>query len=180
MTGQALRLTGPDGQDYVLGDPIAVFDGETLIGRVRSVTLSPDGAEVLLENFMTVDFQGFRIGALPKLVLAEVVSFIAERHPAIHSIGIELSRAIADFDGREALLAKARSEILQSIGAQDILVSPRAAHFAVTGIWRYNTASVTALAEALRAQRDAYRADKSAKPAAPRNRFGQLLRKKAS
>ena len=180
MTGDGLHLTGPDGRPYVLGDPIDVFDGPTLIGRVRSVTLSPDGAEVLIENFMTVDFQGFRIGALPKLVLAEVVSFIAEHNPAIHTIGIELSRAIADFDGREALLAKARSEILQSIGAQDIRVTPKAAHFVVTGIWRYDSASVAALAAALQVQREAYRAGKSAMPAPPRSRLGQLLRKKTS
>jgi hypothetical protein len=178
MAEEGLRLTGPNGRDYVLGDPIDVFDGQTLIGRVQSVTLSPDGTEVLVENFMTVDFQGFRIGALPKLVLAEVVNFIAECNPSIHTIGIELSRAIADFDGREALLAEARSEILRSIGARDIMVSPKAAHFAVTGIWRYDSASVAALAAALEAQRNAYRAGKRAMPTAPRTRLGQLLRKK--
>src|SRR4051812_25781316 len=101
---EGLRLTGPSGQTYMLGDPIEVFDGETLIGREQSVRLSPDGAEVRIENFMTADFQGFRIGALPKLVLAEVVHFIAGCSPSIHTIGIEFSRAIADFDGREALL----------------------------------------------------------------------------
>jgi hypothetical protein len=178
MSKEGLRLTGPKGREYVLGDPIDVFDSQTLIGRVQSVKLSPDGAEVLVENFMTVDFQGFRIGALPKLVLAEVVSFIAERHPSVHTIGIELSRAIADFDGREALLAEARAEILRSIGARDIMVSPRAAHFAVTGIWHYDSASVIALAAALDAQRAAYRAGKHAAPALPRTRLGRLLRKK--
>jgi len=90
--GIRLRLTGPDGRDYVPGEPIDVFDGEALIGRVQSVTLSYDGTEVWVENFMTVDFEGFRAGALPRLVLAEVVNFIAERHPSVHMIGIELSR----------------------------------------------------------------------------------------
>lgn len=180
MTAVGLRLTGPGGCQYDLGDPIHVFDGQTLIGRVQSVRLSPDGAEVLIENFITVDFQGFRIGALPKLVLAEVVSFIADLRPSIHTIGIELSREIADFDGREALLANARSEILQSIGAQDIRLTPKAAHFVVTGIWRYDSASVAALAAALQVQRDAYRAGKSAMPAPLRTRLGKLLRKKTS
>lgn len=109
-----------------------------------------------------------------------MVSFIAECNSSIHTIGIELSRAIADFVGREALLAEARSEILQSIGARDIVVSPKAAHFAVTGIWRYDSASVAALAAALEAQRDAYRTGKRAMPTSPQTRLGQLLRKKKS
>lgn len=109
-----------------------------------------------------------------------MVSFIAECNSSIHTIGIELSRAIADFVGREALLAEARSEILQSIGARDIVVSPKAAHFAVTGIWRYDSASVAALAAALESQRDAYRTGKRAMPTSPQTRLGQLLRKKKS
>jgi len=31
--GIRLRLTGPDGRDYVPGEPIDVFDGEALIGE---------------------------------------------------------------------------------------------------------------------------------------------------
>ena len=43
--GTGLRLTGPEGRDYVLGEPIEVFDGEALIGRVEAVALSSDGTE---------------------------------------------------------------------------------------------------------------------------------------
>jgi len=181
--GIRLRLTGPDGRDYVPGEPIDVFDGEALIGRVQSVTLSYDGTEVWVENFMTVDFEGFRAGALPRLVLAEVVNFIAERHPSVHMIGIELNRDVPEFVGREASLASYRSEILQSIGVRNIRVSPkpqggRIGCLAVTGIWHYDGASVAALAAALRTQRAAYRDARPAMPSKPRSRLDRLLRRK--
>jgi hypothetical protein len=162
MTFQRLLLTGPGGQPYLLGQPIEVFDGAALIGRVQSVTLSPGGDEVRIENFLTTDMASFRARALPKLVLAEVVSFIAERYRSIHAILIELSRDIEGFEGREAMLASVRADILHSIGAVDVCVVPKphpdhAAHFAVHGVWRYDESSVAALAAVLEAQRAAYR-----------------------
>ncbi|MDM0029551.1 hypothetical protein QTI27_33850 [Variovorax sp. J31P216] len=177
---QGLRLTGIGGRDYVLGDGIEVYDGESLIGRVQSVRLSPDGAEVLIENFIQMRFEDFRVGALPRLVLAEVVNFIVERHPGIHLVGIELSRHIPEFQGREALLTSIRSEILASIGAQDVHVTPRPqagekGSFAVTGIWRYDSASVAVLAATLRTQREAYGAIRNAPPANARRRLARLL-----
>jgi len=183
MTFQRLHLTGPQGCPYVLGERIEVYDGATLIGRVQSVALSPAGDEVRVENFLTTDFADFRAKALPRLVLAEVVSFIAERYPSIHAIGIELSRDIDGFEGREATLASARAEILQSIGTTDIRISPKphagqAGHFVVTGVWHYDAASVTALAAVLQAQRSAYceRLEAAVKPAS-RPTLRQLLRK---
>lgn len=185
MSGDGLRLTGPHGRDYVLGEAIDVFDGAVLIGQVQSVTPNADRTEVLIKNFVTVDFASFRAGALPKLVLAEVVGFLAERFPSLQMVGIELSRNITDFDGQEALLARARADILQSIGAQDIHVAPKpqrgpAGHFAVTGIWRYDSASIAALGAALQALRTAYRAGRngSPQPAQPRPGMVELLRKK--
>lgn len=183
MTFQRLHLTGPEGSPYVLGQRIEVYDGSTLIGRVQSVTLSPAGDEVRVENFFTTDFADFRAKALPKLVLAEVVSFIAGCNPSIHAIGIELSRDIAGFEGREAMLASARADILQSIGASSILISPKphagqAGHFAVTGIWHYDEASVTALAAVLEVQRTAYRERlEAAAKVTTRPTLRQLLRK---
>ena len=93
MTFKGLTLTGPNGRTYVLGDPIEVYDERTLIGKIHSVMIGANGSEVLLENFWTVDFADFRAKALPKLVLAEVVTFIAQRSLAISAVGIELSRA---------------------------------------------------------------------------------------
>ncbi len=190
MSTQRLRLTGPRGLAYVLGDPIEVLDGQVLIGRVQSLTPSADGTEVFAENFLTVDFAEFRVGALPKLVLAEVVAFIAECYPSIHTIVIELSRDIEGYEGREAVLAGARTLNLQSIGAQDIRVTPKphagqAGHFAVTGVWHYDAASLAALESALATQRAAYFAEKAElvekagkKVEAPkRPGLGQLFRK---
>lgn len=183
MTFQRLNLTGPQRRPYVLGEPIEVYDGSTLIGRVQSVALSPAGDEVRVENFLTTDFADFRARSLPKLVLAEVVSFIAERYPSVHAIGIELSRDIEAFEGREATLASARADILQSIGTSGVRISPKphagqAGHFAVTGVWHYDKASVAALAAVLEAQRAAYRdrLDSIAK-VAPRPTLRKLLRK---
>lgn len=183
MSFQSLHLTGPQGCPYVLGEPIEVYDGPTLIGRVQSVTMSPGGDEVRVENFLTTDFADFRAKALPKLVLAEVVSFIAERYPSIHAIGIELSRDIEAFEGREATLASARAEILQSIGTNSIRINPKphagqAGHFAVSGVWHYDEASVAALAAVLQAQRAAYRQRLDAPSGvAPRPTLRRLLRK---
>lgn len=183
MTFQHLQLTGPHGSPYVLGQRIEVYDGATLIGRVQSVTVSAERDEVRLENFLTTDFADFRARALPKLVLAEVVSFIAERYPSVHAIGIELSRDIEGYEGREATLASARADILQCIGTDGVRINPKphagqAGHFAVTGVWRYDKASVAALAEVLQAQRAAYHERMAAEaPVPPRPTLRQLLRK---
>jgi hypothetical protein len=184
MTSFRLRLTGPEGRPYVLGEPIEVYDGATLIGHVHSVTVSADGMEVLAENFLTVDFAEFRSAGLPKLVLAEVVAFITEGFPVIHTIGVELSRDIEGYEGREALLAGARTEILHSIGAQDVRVTPKpvarhAGHFAVTGVWHYDRQSLDALAATLEAQRAAYQAGKRPPepPPRPARGFGRGFRK---
>ncbi|MEJ8852870.1 hypothetical protein [Variovorax rhizosphaerae] len=178
-----LTLTGPNGRSYVLGDPIEVYDEETLIGRVLSVTTSANGSEVRIKNFWTVDFGDFRAKALPKLVLAEVVTFIADRSVAISAIGIELNRALEEYKGNEARLATARSETLQSIGARDIRITPKpngtdVAHFSVSGIWHYDSVSVAALAQALGKERAAYRDRKAASsPASRKGRFGNLFRR---
>lgn len=185
MTFERLHLTGPDGRPYVLGQRIEVHDGSALIGRVQSVTPSPGGDAVRIENFVSTDVADFRAKALPKLVLAEVVTFIAERYPSIHAIGIELSRDIAGFEGRQATLASARAEILQSIGTANVQVTPKphagqAGHFAVTGIWHYDAASIAALSAVLRTQREAYRERQAAEEAAratPRPTLRQLLRR---
>ena len=185
MTFERLLLTGPDGRPYVLGERIEVFDGSALIGRVQSVTPSPGGDEVRIENFVSTDSADFRAKALPKLVLAEVVTFIAERYPSIHTIGIELSRDIEGFEGRQTALASARAEILQSIGTANVQVTPKphagqAGHFAVTGAWHYDEASIAALSAVLQAQRAAYRErqkEEAARATPPRPTLRQLLRK---
>jgi hypothetical protein len=182
MTSQRLHLTGPDGRAYVLGDRIEVHDGRTLIGRVQSVSVSPQGDEVRLENFLTVDFDDFRARALAKLVLAEVVMFLCEGFPSLHTIGVELSRDIEGYEGRETKLANARADILQSIGATSIQISPKphagqAGHFAVTGLWHYDTASIDALAAALQNERTAYCARREAAKPPPRPYLGKLFRK---
>lgn len=182
MTFQRLLLTGPEGRAYVLGERIEVCDGATLIGRVQSVTVSPHGDELRLENFLTVDFDDFRAKALPRLVLAEVVSFLTERFPSIHAIGVELSRDIEGYEGRETRLATARAEVLQSIGARSIRISPKphpgqAGHFAVTGVWHYDRPSVDALAATLLAERAAYCARQEALKPVARPGLGKLFRK---
>ena len=65
MTFKRLTMTGPNGRSYVLGDSIEVYDDQTLIGQVRSVTIGANGSEVFIENFWTVDFEDFRAKALP-------------------------------------------------------------------------------------------------------------------
>jgi len=161
MIFKGLRITGPDAKPYVLGETIDVYDGSTHVGRVLSVGVGANGNEVRLEDFLTTDLGDLRAKGIALLVMAEIVTFVSERYPSVHAIGIVLSRDLEGFEGREAKLASVRSRMLQSIGADSIRVTPKpharhAGHFVVSGIWQYNRSSVEALAKVLETERAAY------------------------
>ena len=167
MTFKSLRITGPDKRPYVLGDPIDVFDGQEHVGRLLSVSVSANGNEVRLEDFLTTSLPDMRSKGIPMLVMAEVVTFISERYPSVHAIGIVLSREIEGFEAHGAKLATHRADMLRAIGADGIRVTPKphaekAGHFAVSGIWQYNRANIEALAAVLERERAAYRERKQA------------------
>lgn len=191
MTFFGLRITGPDAGPYVLGQPLDVLDGDLHLGRLNSVSLSP-GGELLLDDFRTTDLSRMGTWRTARLVVVEILSFFVYRFPSISTFGISLS---ADIDalqataGAAARLAEARTQMLQSVGASEIRMTPRphprhAAHFVVSAAWHYNTDNAQLLAEVLAQERLAYAERRQAGaaqaapvPAPPRSMIGRLLAK---
>ena len=193
MTFAGLRISGRKPGPYVLGEPLDVFDGSMHLGRLNSVSVSADGSELRLEDFRTTDLSRLRTWRTARLIVVEVLHFFVEKYPSVSAIGIVLSADIETLEGQEGgamRLATARSQMLQSVGAQDVLVTPRphprhAAHFIVSGVWKYNSENAQTLADALRIERAGY-AERLALAAAsaaaseanpPRSVFSRLLTK---
>lgn len=164
MTFKGLRITGLRSGPYVLGEPLDVFDGKLHLGRLNRVSASADGSELRLEDFRTTDLKQLGTWRTARLIVVELLSFFIERFPAISAIGIVLSADIEAFESQEGgavRLAGARAQMLQSVGAKDIRVTPRphprhAAHFVVSGVWLYNRDNAQMLARALQDERHAY------------------------
>lgn len=164
MTFKGLRISGPRSGPYVLGEPLDVFDGKLHLGRLNAVSGSPDGSELRLEDFRATDLKQLGSWRTARLIVAEVLSFFIERFPSISAIGIVLSADIESLESQKdgaTRLASARAQMLQSVGAHDIHVTPRpharySAHFVVSGVWLYNRANAELLARALREEREAY------------------------
>jgi hypothetical protein len=161
MTFERLTLTSPGSRSYTPGTPIEVFDGGTHLGTVRTVELSATGHELRLGDFAVTDATVIYTRNTALLLIAEVVTFAAERYSTVNAIEIHLDADIDGFEGCEAYLAAVRSEMLQRIGSHSIQVQPkphpgRRAHFTVTGIWSYDRESLAALDQVLKAERAAY------------------------
>jgi len=161
MSFECLTM-GTAGSDvYVPGTPIEVFDGAAQLGTVGAVFVSPTGNWIQLGDFTAKHLPDILAKGIARLIIAEVVHFVASRYESVNAIEIILSRDIEGFDGRQAYLAQARSEMLGSIGARDIKVTPQhhpdhQAHFAVSGVWTYDRPSLVALEAVLSAERAAY------------------------
>jgi len=194
MTFSGLRITGPNPETpYVLGQPLDVRDGDIHLGRLNQVTVSPGGGGVQLEDFRTTDLQQMRTWRTARLVVVEVLNYFVEHYPAFSTFAIVLSAdidALEKTDGGAQRLAHARTQMLQSVGATDIRMTPKphprhAAHFMVSGVWHYNNANAKLLAEALAKERQAYAERKQAvalepvPPPAPRSMIGRLLSTKS-
>lgn len=188
MTFKGLRITGLRSGPYVLGEPLDVFDDKVHLGRLNIVSASPDGSELRLEDFRSTDVKQLGTWRTARLIVVEVLNYFIERFPSINAIGIVLS---ADIDSLElptdgpARLASARAQMLQSVGAEGIHVTPRphprySAHFAVSGVWLYNRDNARLLAAALREERVAYGERKASAAAAEppaRSMLSRLLQK---
>ena len=178
MSFENLTMRSPGSDAYVLGTPIEVLDGDASVGIVRTVVLAATGYEILLGDFEATNQSDFLSKRIAKLVIAEVVNFVATTYEAISAIEIMLSRDIDGFEGRQAYLAQARADLLQSIGVRNVQVAPKPlrgkeAHFAVSGMWAYDKPSLEALKTVLHAEREAYAQFKAAQvkePPAPRRR----------
>lgn len=183
MSFENLTMRSPGSDSYVLGTPIEVLDSGASVGIVRTVVLASTGDEILLGDFEATNQADFLARRIARLVIAEVVNFVATRYEAISAIEIMLGRDIDGFEGRQAYLAQARADLLQSIGVRNVQVAPKPlpgkeAHFAVSGMWAYDRASLEALEAVLHAERAAYAQFKAAQnAAAPAPRRRSVLRR---
>ena len=163
MSTHSLRVTGPALEACVLGGPMLVHYGEQHLGTVDPVPVSRGGTEIRIEHFTpsrteaAQRLHGLKIG---RIILLELVAFIAERFSTVTLVRLCLHRDIESY--REGItLAAERSELLQAMGASHIVITPkpdaaRIGHFVVAGAWEYNQANLAALGATLEVERAAY------------------------
>lgn len=160
MNSAKLQITGPDATPCVLGGPMWIYEGATLLATMDPVPVNPEGTEVHLEYFTPTDAAAHQKNAIGKLLLFELVAFIVENFTSVLAISFTLSRNIESYgDGMK--LASMRCAVLQSMGAGHVLIAPKpdaahAGHFVVSGLWEYTPATLAALQTVLQAERDAY------------------------
>lgn len=162
MSFTQLRITGPESTSYVLGAPMHLYDRDFCVGVMNPVPVSTDGTEVHIEHFnAAANLPAHQRRDIGRLVLFEVVAFLAENFTDVQAVSVALSRDIEGY-GDGMTLASVRSATLQSIGARHIMITPKpdaaqAGHFVVTGLWEYNQANLAALTARLQTEREAYR-----------------------
>ena len=160
MNSGFLKITGPEGTSYTLGQPIWVYAGDTLLARLDPVPLLKSGTELHIEAFdptRVVRDEGRHVG---RLIFLEICAFISQNFQQIQAISFVLSRQIALMGGG-AQLAAARSETMSRIGAVDVRMTPKSdakpGHFVVSGIWIYSERTYAALLSVLEEERTSYR-----------------------
>ncbi|MGJ7511681.1 hypothetical protein [Variovorax sp. GT1P44] len=184
MTFERLRITGPDGERYELGEPMHVHDGSVHLGALDPVRVSRDGTEVRIERFLPSQFVKEQKRNFGPLVLLEVTTYLAEQFDGIQTISYSLTREI-EMHGDGMKVASARSALLLDIGAEAVTIAPSPdletpGNFIVQGIWAYNERNLAALHQCLEREREIYRQWEAPAPqpmAIPglRNRLRQLL-----
>lgn len=160
MNSAKLRITGADSKPYVLGTPMHIHEGGSLVATMDPVPVNRGGTEVHLEHFSPIDPASHQKRDIGRLLLVEVVNFIVENFTTVQAISFALSRHIESYDDGMKL-ASMRSAVLQSIGTEHIMIAPKpdaahAGHFVVSGVWEYNPATLAALQAVLQNERNAY------------------------
>ena len=159
MNFNSLRFSGRDGGPCVPGEPICVYFGEVLAGMVDPVPLSLGGTRIHLEHYTaSTDEASRRLHKLNfgRVSLLGVTVHIAEHFSNVTTINYLLNREIDGYGGG-VRLAGSRSALLQSIGAENIVITPRpepehAGQFVVAATWQYNQQNLAALHAALAAE----------------------------
>ncbi|MEJ8812233.1 hypothetical protein WKW77_14210 [Variovorax ureilyticus] len=159
MNFDALRFSGRDGAPCVPGEPICVHLGEIHAGMVDPVPLSLGGTRILLAHYNPrADEASRRLHKLNfgRVSLLGVTAHIAEHYSNVTTISFLLDREIEGYGGG-VRLAGSRSALLQSIGAENIVITPRpepehAGQFVVAATWQYNQQNLALLHAALAAE----------------------------
>lgn len=157
MKSQGIRITGPDGAPYELGQPMLMSAGRLLLGRLDPVRLRNRGTEVHLERFVPTPVMQADPRNVGAWLFYEVCAHLVRFHPQVQLISFESSRAMPSL-GDPALQAAARVAALERIGAIGILVKPlQSGEILVSGAWVYNERNLRELDAALEEHRAIYR-----------------------
>ncbi|WP_157730532.1 hypothetical protein [Variovorax sp. HW608] len=159
MDFNALRCSGRDGTPCAPGEPICVHFGELHAATVDPVPLGLGGTRIHLEHYTpSADEASRRLHKLNfgRVSLLGVSVHIAEHYADVTTISFVLNRDIEGCGGRMRL-AGSRTALLQSIGAENIVITPRpepehAGQFVVAATWQYNQENLAALNAALVAE----------------------------
>ncbi|MDM0105374.1 hypothetical protein QTH97_10555 [Variovorax sp. J22R24] len=159
-TLKKLRITGPAGVNYRLGDPMLVHDGSTLLCTVDPVPVSQSGTEIRVEHFTPSLGEFEQSRHLGRLVFLEICAFVVERFHQVQAVSFAFSRPVTLLAGGSRHAAD-RAEIMHRIGIDNVQVAPRPSatpgHFVVTGVWIYSERNMLALNEVLGELRELYR-----------------------
>ncbi|SCK33316.1 hypothetical protein VAR608DRAFT_2945 [Variovorax sp. HW608] len=143
-----------------------IYDGETHVGTIGAVTVSPGGHTVHLDRFVPSAAPKWPHLVTRSLVLVEVVAFLAEHFPAVATIRVSLSSPV---ERRDDLLkvARERARLLHRIGADPISIIPNLepssrGNFTVSGVWKRNPEGLKVFNAALRDEREVHRSRKAA------------------
>jgi len=152
MKTRKLRITGPGGATYRLGDPMLVHDGEVLVCTLDPVPVSSTGSEIRVEHF-TPSLGGLQEARhLGRLVFLEICAFVVERFEQVQAVSFAFSRPVTMLAGATQHSAD-RAEIMHRIGIENVQVAPQPSsvpgHFVVTGVWLYTERNLAALNEVL-------------------------------
>lgn len=159
MNFDALRFSGRDGAPCVPGEPICVHVGEIHAGTVDPAPLSLGGTRILLAHYNArTDEASRRLHKMNfgRVSLLGVTAHVAEHYSNLTTISFLLNREIEGYGGG-VRLAGSRSALLQSIGAENIVITPRpeperAGQFVVAATWQYNQQNLALLHAALAAE----------------------------
>ncbi len=141
-----------------------LYDGSLHIATLDPVPVNREGTEVHIEHFSPTAIVTQHKMEISKLALVEMVYFVAENFTSVQAISLSLSRQVEGY-GDGMRLAGARSAFLQSLGAGNIMISPKPnaehmGHFIVSGLWEYNPVNLQSLASVLESERELYYASR--------------------
>jgi hypothetical protein len=176
MATPTLLIAGKERSTYRLPEPLHIYDGDALVGTIE-VAISKDGHELRLDHFTPSPISTRNRGVSRKLVLVEVLTFLAEQFETVATIRLILN---TPFEGRHDALnvASARARMLGRISAEHIQIIPNLTpsgrgDFTVQAVWKRCSQSLRALREALHHERAAHEARRrSASPV--KDRFARL------
>lgn len=156
MAINTLRITGPEGEAYRLGEPISIYDGLLFLGTVDVVQLRNAGTEVHLESFVPARVVREEDRHVGRLIFLEVFAMLCDRFHQVQAISFSFSLPNDHLSMPEQQPA-ARAAMLARIGVVNIQVVPRSPGQRVSGTWGYGARNLAALHHALAEQWEVFR-----------------------